>query len=316
MRAILLHRFGGPEVLKVQDVKKPEPTADQVLIRIKAIGINPVDTKVRAGTNRISKMIRLPTVIGWDVSGVIESCGAKVTDFQEGDEVFGCIGFPGAGGGYAAYAVASPGLLVKKPATVSFDTAAALPIAGLTAYQSIHEHLKVKSGQNILIQAAAGGVGHLALQLAGLLGATVSGTASSKNKSFLLDLGIDQVIDYKTQKFEEQLHDLDAVQDAMGGDVLYRSINCVKKGGRVVCLPSSTKDDPAATALAQKKEVQLTWPIMRTDQDQLQTLIKLVEQGKIKVHIDKIFAFEEMQQAHKAMESGHTVGKIVVKTEG
>lgn len=315
MKAIVLGRFGRPDVLTLKEVDKPKPSSDEVLIKVKAIGINPVDTKVRAGINRISKMIELPAIIGWDVSGIVESCGPDATGFQPGDEVFGCIGFPGSGGGYAEYAVTDPNLLAMKPAAVSFEEAAALPIAGLTAYQSIHEQLKLEKGQSILIQAASGGVGHLAVQFAKIAGAEVFGTASAINVHFLEALGIDRVIDYKTQKFEELLHDLDAVQDAFGGNILYRSISCIRPGGRIVCLPSSTKDDPVALKLAEKNAIRLTWPLMRADKNQLQEIIDMVDSGSLQVHLDKVFSFDEMRQAHEAIASHHTVGKIVVKVD-
>src|SRR5699024_5277803 len=197
MKAIVLHQFGDPAELQIEERQKPVPTENEVLIKTKAIGINPVDTKVRNGSNRITKDMRLPTVIGWDISGKIAACGKGVNSFKEGDAVFGCIGFPGPGGAYAEYALAKADELAAKPGQVSFEEAAALPIVGLTAYQAIHEHLNIQSGQKLLIQAAAGGVGHLSLQIAKQAGAFVIGTASEKNRDFLLNLGADKVIDYK-----------------------------------------------------------------------------------------------------------------------
>lgn len=310
MKAIVLRQFGDPDQLQLEDIQKPVPGNNQVLLKVKAIGINPVDTKVRAGTNRIAKNLQLPGVIGWDASGVIAACGKNSTTFKEGDEVFGCIGFPGAGGAYAEYAVADESEIVHKPEKISFEEAAALPIAGLTAYQAIHEHLAIQQGQKILIQAAAGGVGHLAVQLAKQAGAYVAGTASAKNKEFLIGLGIDQFIDYKNEKFEVVIDDADAVQEAIGGNVLYRSIQCVHKGGKIICLPSSTKNDPKAIDLAKKKDIALEWPIMHGSKKQLSLLAEIV-----KVHIDQVFSFEEMAKAHEAIETHSTRGKIVVRVE-
>ncbi len=227
--------------------------------------------------------------------------------------MFGCIGFPGLGKTYAEATIADPVLLAKKPFNISFDEAAAVPLAGLTAYQAIHEHLKVEAGQNILIQAAAGGVGHLAVQFAKLNGAFVSGTASEKNEGFLKKLGIDQVIDYKKEKFEDKVQGLDGVLDAMGGEILYRSISCVRRGGTVVCLPSSTKGDPKAIEIAEKRGVKLIWPMMRPDGDQMRIIAGLLEQKKLKVHIDKIFTLEQVVWAHKAVESHGSKGKVVVR---
>src|SRR5690242_3025240 len=162
MKVAIINKFGPPEVLQITDLEKPEPNEDEVLIKIKFAGINPVDTKVRAGTSGMSKKLQLPAILGWDVSGTIELVGKNVSDFKTGDEVFGCIGFPGLGKTYAQFAVADSKLITKKPANATFEEAAAVPLAGLTACQSINEHLKVSKGQKVLIQAAAGGVGHLA----------------------------------------------------------------------------------------------------------------------------------------------------------
>lgn len=315
MKAVVINQFGPPEELKMTEIDQPEINEEQVLIRVMAVSINPVDTKVRAGTSGMSKQIKLPAILGWDMSGIIEEIGKNVTDYQKGDEVMGCIGFPGLGNAYAEFTIADPNVLTKKPENISFDEAAAVPLAGLTAYQAINEQLKVVAGQNILIQAAAGGVGHLAVQFAKLNGAFVSGTASDKNEKFLKSLGLDQFIDYKKEKFETKVSNLDAVLDAMGGDVLYRSIACVKRGGVVVCLPSSTKDDPKAIQIAEEHEVQLLWPMMRTDGDQMKLIAALLEQKKLRVFVERIFTLEQMAWAHKAVETHGTKGKVVVRVQ-
>ena len=313
MKAAIINQFGEADELHLMEVPKPKINENQVLLKIVAIGINPVDTKVRAGTSGMSKYVQFPAILGWDVSGIIESIGKNVVGFNVGDAVFGCIGFPGPGKGYAEYAAADPHMLAKKPGNISFEEAAAVPIPGLTAYQAINEHLKVSSGQKILIQAAAGGVGHLAVQFAKINGAYVIGTASDKNEKFLKSLGVDQFIDYKKNNFEKIVSGLDAVLDAMGGDVLYRSVSCEKPGGTAVCLPSYTKDDPKAIELAKKYEVKLTWPMMYTDSKQIKTIAELLEQKKIKVFIDKIFFLDQVAWAHKAVETHGTKGKVVVK---
>jgi len=313
MKAAVINEFGSPEVLKITDIQKPVSTDDEVLIKVKFTGINPVDTKVRAGTNGMSKYIGFPAVLGWDVSGIIEGVGKNISNFKIGDEVFGCIGFPGLGKTYAEFAVATPKLLTKKTPNISFEEAAAVPMAGLTAYQAINEHLKVSKGQRILIQAAAGGVGHLAVQFAKMNGAFVAGTASAKNENFLKSIGIDQFIDYKNEKFEESFKEPDAVLDAMGGEVLYRSIKSVKDGGRVVCLPSSTKNDPKAIELAQQKNVQLIWPMMHPDGEEMELFARLLEEKELKVKIDKVFTLDKIADAHKAIETHSTNGKIIVK---
>jgi NADPH:quinone reductase-like Zn-dependent oxidoreductase len=313
MKAATIERFGSPEVLQIEELAIPSPTENEVLIKVMAAGLNPVDTKVRAGTSGMSRRIQLPAILGWDVSGIVKSVGKNVSVFKEGDPVFGCIGFPGLGKAYAEYAVADPKLLTFKPENISFEKAAAVPLAALTAYQAINEHLKVSAGQKILIQAAAGGVGHLAVQFAKLNGAFVAGTASASNKNFLQSLGVDEIIDYKNEKFEDEISNLDAVLDAMGGEVLYRSIRCVKKGGRVACLPSSTKDDPKAISLAKEQGVELIWPMMHPDGEQMATIASLLAQRKLEVNIDKEFSLDEIALAHKAVETHNTRGKVVIR---
>jgi NADPH:quinone reductase-like Zn-dependent oxidoreductase len=315
MKAAVINEFGDAEVLLLTEVDKPEINTDQVLIKVKATGINPVDTKVRAGTSGISKQITLPAILGWDVSGIIEKIGTDVSPFKPGDEVFGCIGFPHLGKTYAEFTIANPELLAKKPSNISFEEAAAIPIAGLTAYQAINEELKVSSGQKVLIQAAAGGVGHLAVQFAKINGAYVIGTASEKNEKFLKSIGVDEFINYKKEKFEEIVHDADAALDAMGGEILYKTISCVKRSGIVVCLPSSTKNDPKAIELAEERNIRLIWPMMRPDGNQMRTIANLLQEKKLKVFVDKIFTLDQIAWAHKAVETHQTKGKVVVKVD-
>jgi len=313
MKAAIINRFGPPEVLEITEIEKPVPQKNEVLIKIEFAGINPVDTKVRAGTSGMSKNLQLPAILGWDVSGTIESVGRNVSEFKTGDEVFGCIGFPGLGKAYAEFAAADPKLITGKPSNLSFEEAAAVPLAGLTAYQAINEHLKISKGQRILIQAAAGGVGHLAVQFAKLNGAYVAGTASGKNEDFLKSIGVDQFINYKKEKFEEGFKNADAILDAMGGDILYRSFSCVKAGGRIVCLPSSSKNDPKAIQLAMQYKVELIWPMMHPGGEEMHLIARLLEEKKLQVKIDKIFAFEDITEAHKAIETHGTNGKVIVK---
>ena len=308
MKAVVINKFGPPQSLQVTDLPKPHYADDEVLIRIIAAGLNPVDTKIRAGQHVSCKNLALPAVLGKDMSGIIEAVGGDVTGFKPGDEVFGCIDRT-----YAEYVVAKPGLIVKKPANVSFDDAAGVSLAALTAYQAIHDHLRLLSGQNILIQSAAGGVGHLAVQFAKLTGASVSGTASAKNAAFLRSIGVDQPIDYQNEKFENIAQHLDAVLDTMGGDILYRSIACVKPGGTVVCLPSSTKDDPKAIALAAERGVQLIWFMMQPDIVTLQLIADLMAENKLIVAIDQVLPMEQIVKAHEVVESHSVRGKIVVK---
>jgi NADPH:quinone reductase-like Zn-dependent oxidoreductase len=308
MKAIIIKEFGAADQLQIAEIEKPTITDDQVLIKVMAAGLNPVDTKIRSGKHISCKNLQLPTILGKDMSGIVETVGKNVSTFKHGDAVFGCINHT-----YAEYVVASPASIVKKPENVSFEEAAAVSLAGLTAYQAINEHLKVVAGQKVLIQSAAGGVGHLAVQFAKLNGAFVYGTASGKNACFLKDLGVDQPINYKEEKFEEIATDLDAVMDTMGGEILYRSISCVKPGGRVVCLPSSTKDDPKAIELARERGVALIWFMMEPKKETLQLFADLMLAQKLKVEVEKVFPMEEIVKAHQTVESQSVRGKVVVQ---
>jgi NADPH:quinone reductase-like Zn-dependent oxidoreductase len=308
MKAIIINEFGDIDKLKLSEVQKPDYTADQILIKVMAAGVNPVDAKIRSGNHISCRNLQLPAILGKDMSGVVESVGENVKEVKVGDPVFGCVN-----NAYAAYVSVSPDFIVKKPENISFETAAAVSLAGLTAYQAINDHLKVSSGQRVLIQSAAGGVGHLAVQFAKLQGAFVSGTASGKNIEFLKNLGVDQPINYKNEKFEEIATDLDAVMDTMGGEILYRSISLVKPGGKVVCLPSSTKDDPKAIALAQEKGVELIWFMMQPEKETLQIISDLLKEEKLRVEIQQVFPMQEIAQAHQLIESHGVRGKIVIR---
>ncbi|MBO9675311.1 MAG: NADP-dependent oxidoreductase [Sphingobacteriaceae bacterium] len=308
MKAILLHKFGQPEELQFSEIEKPVINNDQVLIKVIAAGINPVDAKIRSGLHRSCKNLQLPAILGKDVSGIIEQVGSNVSELKIGDEIFGSVN-----GSYAEYTKASLEAIVKKPAHISFYEAAAIPTAGLTAYQAVHDQLQIKEGQKVLIQSAAGGVGHLAVQFAKFAGAYVYGTASAKNAAFLSELGVDEIINYKEQKFEEIATEIDAVMDTMGGEILYRSIKIVKPGGKVVCLPSSTKDDPTALRMAEERNIELIWPMMQPSKEQLQLFATLLEKENLRVKVEKVFSLNDIVSAHKTIESHHVSGKIVTK---
>jgi NADPH:quinone reductase-like Zn-dependent oxidoreductase len=309
MKAILINEFGDSDKLQLATLDKPRYAEDQLLIKVEAAGLNPVDAKIRSGKHVSCKSLQLPAILGKDMSGIVEAVGEKVQGFAVGDAVFGCISNT-----YSEYVLAHPDMVVKKPSNISFEEAAAVSLAGLTAYQAIHEHLKVQAGERVLIQSAAGGVGHLALQFAKIKGAWVSGTASGKNLNFLKELGIDQPINYKEERFEDIATDLDAVMDTMGGEILYRSIACVKPGGRVVCLPSYTKDDPKAIELARERGVELIWFMMTPHKGTLELIADLLKSEQLKVEVSKVFPMEDIVQAHQRIESQGVRGKIVIKT--
>ena len=308
MKAIVINEFGSADQLQMVTLAVPQITDDQVLIKVKAVGINPVEAKIRSGKHISAKTLQLPVILGKDVSGIIEQVGKNVTGFNVGDAVFGLAAHT-----YAEYVAADALVVVKKPENITFEEAAAVPLAGLTAYQAIYEHLKIRSGESILIQSAAGGVGHLAVQFAKIAGASVSGTASGKNIDFIKTLGTDKPIDYKTERFEDLVADLDAVLDTMGGEILYRAIKCLKPGGRVVCLPSSTKDDPEAISCAQEQGVDLMWTMLKFKRDDLQHIADLLEEGKLKVSVQTILPMNQIVAAHEQIESLGTRGKMVIQ---
>nr|WP_121272928.1 NADP-dependent oxidoreductase [Pedobacter schmidteae] len=308
MKAIVIKEFGSADKLEIVEMTKPVINDDQVLIKVRTAGINPVDTKIRSGAHISSKTLQLPAVLGKDVSGIIELVGKNVREFKAGDAVFGI-----ANGAYAEYAVANPDFIVKKPENTSFEEAGAISLVALTAWQAIYDHLRISSGQHVLIQSAAGGVGHLAVQFARIAGATVSGTASEKNIDFIKQLGVDQAIDYKNEKFEDVVGELDAAMDTMGGEILYRTISCVKPGGRVVCLPSSTKDDPKALEYAKKRDIELIWFMMTPTKKDLRQISSLLAEGKLKVSVEKVLPMEKIMQAHQEIEAHGVRGKIVIE---
>ncbi|HEY0244495.1 MAG TPA: NADP-dependent oxidoreductase, partial [Mucilaginibacter sp.] len=229
MKAIRIHEFGGPEVLKLEDIPVPIPAADEVLIKVYATSINPVDWKIREGQRKEKFPVNLPLTLGWDVSGVIEKMGNAVNNFKYGDEVYSRPD-PTRNGTYAEYVVVKADLVSLKPKSVDHIQAASVPLAGLTAWQGLFQYGQLQAGQKVLIHAASGGVGTFAIQYAKAKGAYVIGTASESNIDFVKQLGADEVIDYKNEKFEDKLSDIDLVLDTIGGDTQKRSLKVLKNG--------------------------------------------------------------------------------------
>lgn len=311
MQAIILTQPGGVEQLQYAELPTPTPAAGEVLIRVKAISINPVDMKTRKGMALYQRLKDAPPIIlGWDISGVVESCGADAKKYKKGDEVFGMINFPGHGKAYAEYVCAPETHLALKPAHITHPEAAAATLAALTAWQGLTEHGGLKAGQKLLIHAAAGGVGHYAIQFAKSIGAYVIGTASARNKDFVLQLGADEHFDYTSGNFEEKYHDLDMVLDGMGGEIALRSLEVLKPGGIVVCLPSG-----ASLGLDEKaKEKGLRGKPMMvySDGKGMGEIAAFLAEGKLKSHLAFVYHWNEMRDAHSEIEQGRTRGKIVV----
>jgi NADPH:quinone reductase-like Zn-dependent oxidoreductase len=308
IRKVRIHRFGGPDVLQVDNVEPSLPDASQVLVSVKAASINPVDYKIRNGQYPAVKEDRLPYTLGRDVSGIVEKCGAQTTQFKIGDEVLGIVGI--AGGGYAEKVVLDQQALARKPALIDHVHSAAIPLAGQTAWQGLFRHGQLKSGQSVLIHGGSGGVGHFAIQFAKAKGARVLTTVSTANVEFARGLGADVVIDYKTQRFDDQAQDLDMVFDLIGGETRDRSWKLLKRGAVLV----STLTEPSQdTAL--RHGVRALRYTVEANGSELAEIIDLVVSGKVKPYVNKTFRLEEASQAMAAVEHGGSVGKIVLSLE-
>src|SRR6201995_3949943 len=241
MKVMRIHQYGGPEVLAEVEMQRPSPGEDEVLIKVHAASVNPIDWKLRAGHVKEVFPLSFPSTLGWDVSGTVEEAGDNVTQFKHGDEVYALV----EGGGYAEYVVAEASVVAKKPRTLDHVHAAAVPVAGLTALQALFEVAQLRAGQKVLIHAAAGGVGNFAVHLAKARGAYVIGTASSKNQTFLSDLGVDKAVDYQKTRFKDAVRDVDVVLDTVGGETLERSFKVLKKGGILVSLVQPPSQESA-----------------------------------------------------------------------
>jgi NADPH:quinone reductase-like Zn-dependent oxidoreductase len=310
VRAIVQHSYGGPEVLELQEVPAPEPIATEVQVRVHAAGINPVDFKTRAGKG-MAGIVEPPMTIGWDVAGTVSAVGVGVTRFREGEEVLGMPWFPREAGAYAEYVAAPSRHFVGKPHTLSFEEAAALPLAGLTAWQIVVDAIALQEGDDLLIHGAAGGVGHLAVQIAKARGANVFATARAEQAGWLRELGADAVIDYREERFEERVADLDAVIDFPGGDLGARSLEVLRPGGKLVQVRGTVAEE--LRAAAKERQQRVTGFLVEPDPVGLAGLDSLIEAGKLQVHVDRAFDLEQAAEAHRWAEAHHGGGKLVLR---
>ncbi|GGP89008.1 NADP-dependent oxidoreductase [Streptomyces melanogenes] len=307
MRAIGQDSFGTPDVLKIIEVPRPVPGPAEVLVRVCAAGVNPTDWWHRA-TGGLAGDV--PIRLGWDVSGVVEAAGPGVTLFGPGDEVFGMPRQPAPAGTYAEYVVSPARHLTAKPPGLSHVEAAALPLAALTAWQALVDTADVRPGQRVLIHAAAGGVGHLAVQIAKARGAHVIGTARATNHDFVRGLGADEVIDYTRTDFATTARDVDVVIDTIGGDYGPRSLKTLRPGGILVSLSSPAEAHLAAEARA--LGLRSTFMITEADQAGMKEIASLAASGRLRVRIDTVLPLERAAKAHEIGETGRTAGKIVL----
>jgi NADPH:quinone reductase-like Zn-dependent oxidoreductase len=307
MKAVRAHNFGGTDVLQYEDAPRPEPGEDEILIRVMAAGVNPVDAAIRSG--RFARMLgtQLPVTPGLDVAGVVESAGGKVTKFKPGDAVYACLSIRRLGG-YAEFAIAKETEASPKPKGLSFEGAASMPVAAGTAWEALVENARLGPGQTVLIHGGSGGVGSFAIQIAKARGAKVIATASAANQDFLKELGADQTIDYNATKFEDVAKEVDVVLDSVAGETLQRSYGVVKKGGIIVSLL-----EPPDKAQLDAHGIRGMALMASPDMNMLGELSKLVEAKKLKPIVSKVFPLAEAAKAQDAIETGHTRGKIVLR---
>lgn len=311
MKAVILTEAGGTENFSIEEIAVPEAQSKEVLVKVHAIAINPVDMKTRKGGVFLAKLQeQSPVILGWDISGKVEAVGKDVSSFKPGDEVFGMVNFPGNGRAYAEYVTAPEDHLALKPKNVSHEDAAATTLAALTAWQVLVHEAKLSHGQTILVHAAAGGVGHFAVQIAKHLGARVVGTASASNKDFLIGLGVDVPVDYKASKFEDQIEQVDVVLDPIGGETTERSLRAIKNGGILVSIVGGVKDH--LNAVTKERGITAKNYLVHSSGSDMKQLAELLEKGIIKPHISHRFSFEEIAEAHHQIETGRTRGKIVL----
>jgi NADPH2:quinone reductase len=311
MMAARIHAYGGVENLVYEGARRPSPGPGEALVQVLGAGVNPVDWKTRQGGG-IAGMLPgiFPLILGWDVSGRIAALGPGVDKFKVGDEVYGMIRFPKVGGAYAQFATAPESHLAFKPAGLSHSHAASMPLAALTAYQALFEAADLQPGQKILIHAAAGGVGHFAVQLAKWKGAYVAGTASGRNLDFLRSLGVDAPCDYASGPFESTLRDYDVVLDTVGGLVAERSYSSLKKGGTLVSIAGGGSQEKAKA-----NQVRHASLLVRPENGQLEKLAELVGQGRLRPEVETVFPLAEAWKAHSLGLKGHVRGKLSLSME-
>jgi NADPH:quinone reductase-like Zn-dependent oxidoreductase len=310
MKAIQIQTYGAPDVLHLTGLAKPTCKEDEVLIKVGAAGVNPIDYKVREGIYAEVFNHTLPLILGWDLAGTIESIGSKVNDFNVGDEVFGLVNFPSAGNCYAEYVAVKANEIYLKPPSLSVEQAAACPLVALTAWQCLFETGNLSKGEKVLIHAGAGGVGHVAIQLAKAKGAYVYATCSQANHEFVSSLGADQTVDYKNTNFENEVSDLDLVFDTVGGDIPARSFATLKQGGRLISIAAQIT--PELQQLADQKQINASWQLVHPSQEQLKEIFQLAESGDLNINVSEIIPYQDVMQAHEKMSLGRTKGKIVL----
>lgn len=306
MKAIVINTYGNEDVLNYVEVERPEPKADEVLVKVYAAAVNPADWKIRDGMGE-QFGFKLPLILGGDIAGTVEAVGDSVESFEQGDAVYGMT-LSSLSGGYAEYAVTKADAIALKPESLNFEEAAAIPIAALTAWQAMFDLANLSSGQSILITGASGGVGSMAVQLAKAKGAIVIGTASGKNEQYVRDLGADEFVDYTRQPFEAVVKDVDVVFDTIGNDTQERAFQTLKKGGFLVTSAEALSEEKARELGVEAERV-----FCKPNAQQLAEINRLIDEGKLKIHVETILPLPEVKKAHQLSQSGRTRGKIVLQ---
>ncbi|WP_201979626.1 NADP-dependent oxidoreductase [Hymenobacter rubidus] len=316
MKAVRIHAFGGPEVLQLEETARPVPAADEILVKVYASGVNPVDWVVREGGNdALRAYLTLPLTLGWDVAGVVEELGSEVTGFQQGDAVYGVPNFPG-NGSYAEYCAAKASQFARKPTRLGFTEAAGVPLAALTAWTGLFGHGRLQAGQRVLIQGASGGVGSFAVQFAKAKGAYVIGTASAGNLDYVKELGADEALDYRTQPAEELVRDVDVVLEASplrDNAARIKTVRVLKPGGIFVSVNVDFPFDEALqAALAQQPATGELAP-NQPRQDWLHEIAQLIDAEQVKVVISRVYPLAQVADAHRESQTWHVQGKLVLE---
>jgi NADPH:quinone reductase-like Zn-dependent oxidoreductase len=311
MKAIVLREAGEPENLVVTEIPIPQVKEGEVLVKVSAISINPVDIKTRRGMALFNQLKDdQPVILGWDIAGEVVEVGPGVTTLEEGDQVFGMVNFPGHGKAYAEYVAAPANHLAERAELVTPQEAVAGTLAALTAWQVLIDQSNVQPGEKVLIHAAAGGVGHYAVQIAKYLGAYVIGTASDANYDFVKELGADEFIDYTQGLFEDAVEDVDVVFDAVGGDYPQRSLQVLKDGGRLIAIAGGITEE--VKNQAEKRKIKAIPYLVHSNGDDMEQIAELLEAGTLKSHIFREYNLDEIAEAHRQSETGKTRGKIVI----
>ena len=310
MKAAQFSKYGGPEVLEInQNAPSPSAGVGQVLVEIYAASLNPFDVSLRSGRLKDIIPLQFPVTIGGDFSGVVSNLGEDISDFKVGDEVYGqSLIINGGSGSLAEFAAVKVNNISRKPKNINHVKAASLPLVGASAIQALEEHIGLKSGQKILIHGGSGGIGSMAIQLAKSIGAYVGTTVSTENVGFAKGLGADEIINYKTQKFEDQIRDFDAVFDTVGGETANKSFKVLKKNGIIVSMLGAPNPE-----LAKQYGITAIGQNSRVTSARLKRLAELVDQGVIKSQVDKVFPLDQTKEAFEYLENNHPRGKVVIK---